>query len=259
MHGLKPFWIWISIRRKNRLCNHHCLCESYRYSAGRFAYVYIPFKGSQSLANMMSKVTAVLYLHSCVNDSAVHITAVSMTPLCMSKWSQWLYCHNQVRFFMSFYHSGVIDTAVICTVESMTLLKFFQNLHICTAVSMTPLCMSQRCQWLHCARHSGVNESAVKVKAKSDFWWVFLKLWIHEIWGIFFWFVLIGFTPRICYIKGGLSLGLNPGFGVLRFGFSCDMHSGVTAVSMTLLNFYQNLHRCTAVSMTLLCTSQQCQ
>jgi hypothetical protein len=39
------------------------------------------FKGSQSLAKM-SKVTSVSYLHSSVNDSAVHITAVSMTPLC---------------------------------------------------------------------------------------------------------------------------------------------------------------------------------
>jgi hypothetical protein len=39
----------------------------------------IPFKGSQSLAKMTSKVTAVSHLHSGVNDSAVHVTAVSMT------------------------------------------------------------------------------------------------------------------------------------------------------------------------------------
>jgi hypothetical protein len=32
----------------------------------------IPFKGSQSLAKISSKVTAVSYLHSGVNDSAVH-------------------------------------------------------------------------------------------------------------------------------------------------------------------------------------------
>jgi hypothetical protein len=31
----------------------------------------IPFKGSQSLAELTSKVTAVSYLHSGVNDSAV--------------------------------------------------------------------------------------------------------------------------------------------------------------------------------------------
>jgi hypothetical protein len=43
----------------------------------------IPFKDSQSLAKMMSKVTAVSYLHSGVNDSAVTCTEVSMTPLCM--------------------------------------------------------------------------------------------------------------------------------------------------------------------------------
>jgi hypothetical protein len=44
----------------------------------------IPFKGSQSLAKMMSKVTAVSYLHSRVKDPAVHITAVSMTQLSMT-------------------------------------------------------------------------------------------------------------------------------------------------------------------------------
>jgi hypothetical protein len=41
----------------------------------------IPFKGSQSLAKMTSNVTAVSYLHSGVNYSAVHVTAESMTPL----------------------------------------------------------------------------------------------------------------------------------------------------------------------------------
>jgi hypothetical protein len=43
--------------------------------------VDIPFKGSQSHSNMRSKVTAVSRLHSGVNDSAVHVTALSMTPL----------------------------------------------------------------------------------------------------------------------------------------------------------------------------------
>jgi hypothetical protein len=119
----------------------------------------IPFKGSQSLGKMMSKVTAVSYLHS-----------------------------------------GVI---------------FAQPCHICTAVSMTPLDMSHRCQWLRCARHSGVNDSPV---------------------------------------QGGLSPGLNPGFGILRFGLSCDSAVQVKAVSIIPLNFYQNLHRCTAVSMTPLCS-----
>jgi hypothetical protein len=55
----------------------------------------IPFKGSHSHSNMRSKVTAVSYLHSGVNDTAVHVndvsgvndsavnvTAVSITPLC---------------------------------------------------------------------------------------------------------------------------------------------------------------------------------
>jgi hypothetical protein len=40
------------------------------------------FKGSHSHSNMRSKVTAVSCLHSGVNDSAVHVTAVSMAHLC---------------------------------------------------------------------------------------------------------------------------------------------------------------------------------
>jgi hypothetical protein len=36
-----------------------------------------------------------------------------------------------------------------------------QRCHNCTTVSITPLCMSQRCQWLRCACHSGVNDTAV--------------------------------------------------------------------------------------------------
>jgi hypothetical protein len=45
----------------------------------------IPFKDSQSLAKMTSKVTVVPYLHSGVNDSAVHVIAETMTPLCTSQ------------------------------------------------------------------------------------------------------------------------------------------------------------------------------
>jgi hypothetical protein len=37
--------------------------------------IFIPFKGSQSLAKMTSKVTAESYLHGGVNDSAVPILA----------------------------------------------------------------------------------------------------------------------------------------------------------------------------------------
>jgi hypothetical protein len=98
--------------------------------------------------------------HSGVNDTAVHITAVSMTPLCMSQQCQWLCCSvcSQVRFpcknsvsnywrrysKQSWLHSGVNDMAVPVTV-----------------VSMTPLCMSQRCQWQCCACHSGVTCTVV--------------------------------------------------------------------------------------------------
>jgi hypothetical protein len=58
------------------------MCESYRYSVGQLVFsIDIPFNGCQSLAKMMSKFTVVSYLHIGVNDSAVHVTAGSMTPL----------------------------------------------------------------------------------------------------------------------------------------------------------------------------------
>jgi hypothetical protein len=79
--------------------------------------------------------------HSGVNDSALHVIAVLMTPLCKSKRCQWHRCDMQ---------SNIMDTTV----------------HI-TAVSMTPLCMSKWCQWLCCACHSGVNDTAVQVTAVS--------------------------------------------------------------------------------------------
>jgi hypothetical protein len=70
-----------------------------------------------------------------------------MTPLCMSQRCQSLRCAC---------HSGVNDSAEIflnlhiCTAVSMTPLNFFQNLHPCTAESMTTLCTSKRSQWLRC-------------------------------------------------------------------------------------------------------------
>jgi hypothetical protein len=105
-----------------------------------------------------SHVKVFAYLHSGVNDFAVHVTAVSMTPLCMSQWSQWLHCAS---------HS--------CVTDSAELVSKFASLHSgvndsavhTTAVSMTLLCTPQQCQWLCCARHSGVNDSAMQVTAVS--------------------------------------------------------------------------------------------
>jgi hypothetical protein len=74
----------------------------------------IPFKVSQSRVKMMPKVTAVSYLHSSVNDSAVHITAVSMTPQCIPQRSQWIHCAC---------HISVNGSAVPCAAESDFLKK----------------------------------------------------------------------------------------------------------------------------------------
>jgi hypothetical protein len=105
----------------------------------------IPFKGSQSHSNMRSKVTAVSYLHSGVIETAVHVTAVSMTPLCLSQRGQWLRCAC---------HSGVNDTAVPCAAESYSRIK--------TGVFRIIRENFQQ-SWLH----SGVNNTAVHVTAVS--------------------------------------------------------------------------------------------
>jgi hypothetical protein len=104
----------------------------------------IPFKGSQSLEKMMPKVIAVSYLHSGVNNSAVPITAVAMTPLCTSQQSQrlrWNFFQiciaaQQCQLLRCARHSGVNDSAV----------------HV-TAVSTIPLYKSQRSHWLCCDKN----------------------------------------------------------------------------------------------------------
>jgi hypothetical protein len=47
-----------------------------------------------------------------------------------------------------------------------------------------------------------------------------------------------GFTHRICYIKGGVNPGLNPGFGVLRFGLR--FQNILVGVFMNLVCNFQN-------------------
>jgi hypothetical protein len=94
-----------------------------------------------------------------------------MTPLCMSQQCQWLRCA---------YHSGVNDTALPCAAKSYSCIKktvVFRIIHEnvqqswlhsgatntdvnITEVSMTPMCMPKRCQWLHYECHNG-NDTAV--------------------------------------------------------------------------------------------------
>jgi hypothetical protein len=133
---------------------------------------------------------------------------------------------------------------------------------------MTLLCMSQRCQWLRCAHHSGVNHSAVQVTAKSDFWWVFFKN-SQDLGGL-----LMNCFDRIhpshLYYKRGVEPQVKPRVWhpkiCAQLWLHCACHSDVndsamqvTVVSMTPPNFYRNLHHCTAVSITPLCISQRCQ
>jgi hypothetical protein len=119
-----------------------------------------------------------------VSLTPLHITAVSMPPLCMPRWCQ------RYRFA---FHSGVNDTTVHITALSMTPLcnqlcwMFFAN---DPEHGLTLLCMSQRCQWHSCDMHSGiitplwhakqcqwhrcdmqssVNDSAVQIWYRCDF------------------------------------------------------------------------------------------
>jgi hypothetical protein len=87
---------------------------------GKFAYlcflIDIPFKGSQSLSNMRSKVTAVSYLHSGVIDTAVPWTAKS--DFLIKKIS----VSNYSRKYSKKVGCTAVDSAVHVTAVSMTLL-----------------------------------------------------------------------------------------------------------------------------------------
>jgi hypothetical protein len=92
--------------------------------------------------------------HSSVNKTAVHIIAVSLTPLCNQycRISSWMIQSNVFYaeiWFGCTRHSGVIDTCniVIWTAISLTPLW---HAH-CTAMSMTQLWLAQRCQWHRCS------------------------------------------------------------------------------------------------------------
>jgi hypothetical protein len=126
-----------------------------------------PLKVARAGQIFRSKVTAVSYLHSCVIDTNVRVTAVSLTPLCMSQRCQWYHCAcavcNRVKFpyktvfqiireniWQSWLHTCVIDTVVTCT-----------------AVSLTPLWHAQRYHWHRCDMHSGIIDTAVTCTAES--------------------------------------------------------------------------------------------
>jgi hypothetical protein len=76
---------WHRCDQQRPLVNPHIfVCESYRYSVGQFAYVcffdrYSLFR--QSCSNMRPKGTSVSHLSSCVINTAVNSTGVSMTLL----------------------------------------------------------------------------------------------------------------------------------------------------------------------------------
>jgi hypothetical protein len=137
--------------------------------------------------------------------------------------------------------------------------------------------MSQRCQWLRCDMHSGVNDSA---KFFSKF------AYLHSSFiGIAVQVTAVSMTP-LCksqqcqWLCCSCHSGVNDSdvhVTAVSMTLHCASHSSVndsnvicTAVSMTPLNFFSKfayLHssfidiavQATAVSMTPVCKSQQCQ
>jgi hypothetical protein len=111
-------------------------------------------------------------MHSGVSgviDTAVTWTAESLTPLWYAQQCHWHRCANMTPLFSQMiqnttvfnagiwfgctWHSGVIDTTVICTAKSLT----------------SPW-LEQRCHWHHCDMHSGVIDTAVTCTAESLKW-----------------------------------------------------------------------------------------
>jgi hypothetical protein len=141
--SMTPLW------QKRSLVKPHILCVKVigMVQDNLPIYVYsidIPIKDSQSLSNMRSKVSAVSYLRSGVIDTDVQVTAMSITPLCMSKRCHWHRCTC---------HSSVNDTAVPCAAESDFLIK--SSVELCAKIFEKI--------WLH----SGVIDTAVHITAVS--------------------------------------------------------------------------------------------
>jgi hypothetical protein len=165
---------------------------------------------------MRSKVTAVAYFHSGDIDTAVHVTAVSLTLLCKSQRCHWHRCAVQWCYlYRCASQSGVIDTAV----------------HV-TTVSMIPLCKSQWCNWHHCTCLSGVNDTSVLWAAESDF---LIKKTVLDYSQRCFWLQSgVNDTTAICTV-----VSLTPLWHAQRYHWHCcDMHNGVidTAVTFTAVS-----------------------
>jgi hypothetical protein len=99
--------------------------------------------------------------HSNVNDTTVQITAVSMTPLCMSQWCQWYCCACYIVFIR-----GVIDTAVPPTLSNLR-----EWSEACTFLcgNLASLHTAQRCHWHRCGMQSGDDDTAVQMWHCCDY------------------------------------------------------------------------------------------
>jgi hypothetical protein len=87
---------------------------------------------------ILFKILLVLATITFLSVSCINLKG---TPLWLAQRSHWHRCH---------VHSGVIDTAVTCTAESLA-----------------PLSRAQRSHWHRCDMHSGVIDTAVTCTAES--------------------------------------------------------------------------------------------
>jgi hypothetical protein len=123
----------------------------------------------------------------------------------------WLRIYGVDR--QSWLHSVVIDTAVTCTVESLT-----------------PLWNAQRSQWHRCDMHSGVIDTAVTCTAVS---W---KPLCNNI-------VKLSFSRMILNTTVFLCVNMIRLHRAQRCHWQCcDMHSGVIDTAVTCKT--KSLHRC---------------
>jgi hypothetical protein len=74
-HGLKPFSIWIIIRRGNRLCNRRFMSQRSHWLRCDFARLWLPLMRICMYANFVKNFSWVI-------ESTVTCTAESLTALC---------------------------------------------------------------------------------------------------------------------------------------------------------------------------------
>jgi hypothetical protein len=127
-------------------------------------FPYAPDHGFSNI-DSNSRRNSTKLLHNGVNDTALHVTAVPMTLLCISQ---------RCKFYNPVHITAVSFTPLcnqLCRISSRMIRStvFYMRKSVSaahgTTVSLTPLWHAQQCQWYRFVIHSGISDTAVTLEA----------------------------------------------------------------------------------------------